>query len=174
MVPPERAPESGDFLFRRIMDIQQATTEDIDTIIELIGKNEAAQAHFPGFLERKEDSPVIQSKLIPTQIHSGKYAYFIAIFDQIPVGLLAAAIYEWPTTKDERFGTLEKLFVDEEHRGKGIAEQLVQAATSWLNKLEVYILDVNVFDDNVPAQRFWDKMGFKSIVTLKYKDTRRK
>jgi ribosomal protein S18 acetylase RimI-like enzyme len=55
---------------------------------------------------------------------------------------------------------IDELYVDRSHRGQHVGTQLISSAISYLCEQSVVALQMQVEDGNVPAQRFYRKLGF--------------
>jgi len=68
-------------------------------------------------------------------------------------------------------GKIEVLFVDEEHRGKGIGEKLVRNSMKWFESKGIEELELTVVYGNEAAS-FYQKLGFypRSIIMTTRKD----
>ena len=53
------------------------------------------------------------------------------------------------------------MFVVEEHRGKALNKLIIDKLLSWCKTKGVYEIRLDVYEDNVPAIRAYQKVGFK-------------
>jgi len=58
--------------------------------------------------------------------------------------------------------------VKKEHRGKGIARELLQKLNPYASDLKIKELFVNTYDDNELAQKFYRKLGGKEIKVVQF------
>lgn len=72
----------------------------------------------------------------------------------------------------ERVIFIDDLCVDETHRGQKIGEQLVQQIFDDAGKMGVSEIQLNVWEKNIGAKHFYDKLGFKPLRTILYKPTK--
>ena len=56
--------------------------------------------------------------------------------------------------------TIDSLYVDEEHRRKGIATQLLKRCLEYLRSTDVEDVRVNFLANNIPARGLYKKLGF--------------
>lgn len=61
---------------------------------------------------------------------------------------------------DGRRGDLVHLAVAEGYRGQGIGREMVAACLGQLATLGMIKCNLRVFDDNLAAAKFWDRLGF--------------
>ncbi|MDX1429289.1 MAG: GNAT family N-acetyltransferase, partial [Rhodothermales bacterium] len=57
-------------------------------------------------------------------------------------------------------GYVEGIFVDEGHRGCGVARELLLRSEEWFRQKECTEAATDAEIDNLPAQRFHEHMGF--------------
>lgn len=53
------------------------------------------------------------------------------------------------------------MYVKPAHRGKGISKKILDALIAWAKSREVYEIRLDVYNDNWPAVRAYEKAGFK-------------
>src|SRR5262249_7363702 len=64
-------------------------------------------------------------------------------------------------TKERHKGHLFSMYVDAEHRGTGLAAQLVAAVIAEARATSVVVLHLSVTSSNEPAKRLYRHMGFE-------------
>ena len=62
---------------------------------------------------------------------------------------------------DGRRGYLQHVIVDTAYRGRGIAHELVEHCLAELDKIGIEKTHLDVFVDNVLANRYWTRRGWK-------------
>lgn len=67
--------------------------------------------------------------------------------------------------KHELFGYLGFMFVDEEFRGKGISNLLLNDLKKWVLSQGITEVRLQVYADNESAVRAYEKAGFKKLLT---------
>lgn len=63
--------------------------------------------------------------------------------------------------KHEKQAYLGFMFVEEEHRGKGLNKLILDTLLLWCKNKGVFELRLDVYEDNIPAIRAYQKVGFK-------------
>jgi GNAT superfamily N-acetyltransferase len=58
---------------------------------------------------------------------------------------------------------VEDLFVQAEHRGRGIGKALLAAAYQWGKARDVRSVTLNVNEKNIPSRAFYEKVGYYTI-----------
>ncbi|NER12797.1 GNAT family N-acetyltransferase [Leptobacterium flavescens] len=66
-----------------------------------------------------------------------------------------------PYLKHEEYAYLGFMFVDENHRGRGVNKLINDALFDWCKEREIYEVRLDVYNDNDPALRAYEKSGFK-------------
>ncbi|MEY8442364.1 GNAT family N-acetyltransferase [Lactobacillaceae bacterium 24-114] len=74
---------------------------------------------------------------------------------------------DWPTPATENeIGVLHLLGVHPDYRGTGISSQIVGAVQNHAKKLGLKVLHLDVLANNVPAEKLYQKNGFKLVKSL--------
>lgn len=63
--------------------------------------------------------------------------------------------------KHNKQGYLGFMFVLEEHRGKGLNKMIIDTLLKWCKKNGIHEIRLDVYEDNVPAIKAYEKVGFK-------------
>jgi GNAT superfamily N-acetyltransferase len=71
----------------------------------------------------------------------------------------ATLFWAWSTTSAERIGIMNDLFVAEDARGQGIADQLIDACRSECTRRGAGRLTWQTAPDNLRAQAVYDRVG---------------
>ena len=70
--------------------------------------------------------------------------------------------------KHDLQGYLGFMYVDEEHRGKGLNKLLIDALIKWCKDRAVHEIRLAVYQDNPSAIRAYEKVGFKKhLITMR-------
>lgn len=100
----------------------------------------------------------------PVQVRiSGKNAIFVAEDDEKLVGLC------WCTMVDrgiDRQGEIAEFYVEKEYRGKGVGEELMEAAKQFFIDEEAEAVFVWTHQGNEAAIRLYEKAGFKQVTQI--------
>ncbi|MFC5046864.1 GNAT family N-acetyltransferase [Aquimarina hainanensis] len=69
----------------------------------------------------------------------------------------------------DRLGYIGFMFVDENHRGKGIAKKVITSLIDWLKTREIEEVQLEVYHQNPSAIKAYEKAGFKQhLVSMRY------
>lgn len=70
--------------------------------------------------------------------------------------------------KHQNHAFLGFMFVKPEYRGKGINQKIIEALKQWSLAQNITEMRLEVYDDNLPAVRAYEKMGFsKHMVQMR-------
>jgi diamine N-acetyltransferase len=91
-------------------------------------------------------------------------AVFVAEDQGVLAGIAVTVIREAPPfLNPSRFVLLENLAVATKFRRTGIGRKLVDAAVLWTRARDIQELDLNVYDFNHSAIRFYEAIGFRTV-----------
>src|SRR5687767_13466130 len=65
----------------------------------------------------------------------------------------------------DRYAFLGFMYVEPAHRGQGINRAIIDKLTEWSEKKGLKEIRLQVYSDNIPAIRAYEKVGFKKILT---------
>ncbi len=63
--------------------------------------------------------------------------------------------------KHRQQGYLGFMFVDHQHRGKQLNKLIIDALLEWCKSLHIFEIRLDVYQDNLPAIKAYEKVGFK-------------
>ena len=91
-------------------------------------------------------------------------AVFVAEDQGVLAGIAVTVIREAPPLLNpNRFVLLENLAVAAEFRRTGVGRKLVDAAVLWTRARDIQELDLNVYEFNRNAIRFYEAIGFRTV-----------
>lgn len=88
---------------------------------------------------------------------SAQEGMFVAIEEEKVVGMSFAEI----RGREPPYGYISSVIVDDDYRGQGIGELLIQKAVMYLGRRGANTVRINVRKDAVGAIKLYDKVGFK-------------
>lgn len=140
------------------MEIAQALLSDVEEIVRLQEKVITENQYFISTV--KEFSPATEKDHLSTIIAQNKAhaIVFIAKVNNIIVGVI---IFRASTlSRLAHHGTFS-IYIDANHRQKGIGTQLLQALIQWAeNHPTIEKICLGVFSNNLSAIQLYKKMGF--------------
>ncbi|MFV8342140.1 GNAT family N-acetyltransferase [Flavobacterium sp. XS2P39] len=66
-----------------------------------------------------------------------------------------------PYLNHKLYAYLGFMYTAEKHRGKGVNARIIDALKDWCRSQEILELRLDVYDDNSPAIKAYEKVGFK-------------
>jgi len=112
-----------------------------------------------------EDKHIVYNNVAHV-FESGECAAFITEYEGVPVAYIVGKLKRsLPWYKNEKFGYIESMFVDEGHRAHGVASELFNLLKLWFVENGIDTLELRLFSNNEKAIRLYEKWGFKPHVT---------
>ncbi len=111
-------------------------------------------------------SNVRSREYIQNIIENPKHTLLVATLNNEIIGLAKAEIEtasNFPLFVQRRWMLIGTIIVDEEHRGKGIGQMLLDHLKDWALQNEVFEVELTVYAFNESAKRFYEKNGFTVI-----------
>lgn len=142
------------------INIRPATMEEIDAVCALWQRLEASKKQQPFGGDKEDEIPVRTRNLVAHSITSETAISLVAENNDQLIATLSAYIYEKPAVQLPTVAVLYSLWVDPEHRHKGIAQSLLATAEQSLKQMGAQSLQVAWDSGNLPAERFWQQAGF--------------
>ncbi|MGX7002466.1 GNAT family N-acetyltransferase [Caballeronia sp. KNU42] len=104
-------------------------------------------------------TPEIIREKLSALVDSASDAAFVACEDNIAIGCVS--LHALPLFHMHgSLGRITSLIVDEEHRGRGIGQMLIQATERWFHSVGCVKAEVTSGDVRIDAHRFYEKEGF--------------
>ncbi|SDF07886.1 Ribosomal protein S18 acetylase RimI [Mucilaginibacter pineti] len=148
------------------MLIRQATLNDIPTLLQFEQGVISA--------ERPFDSTLIDSAIkyydLEEFITSPDIEFLVAEVDDILAGCGYARIMESPKPyfKYATYAYLGFMYVLPQYRGRGVNQLIVEALKQWSRKQGLTEIRLQVYNDNEPAIKAYEKAGFvKHMVEMR-------
>ncbi|GAA3553258.1 GNAT family N-acetyltransferase [Snuella lapsa] len=70
--------------------------------------------------------------------------------------------------KHKQQGYLGFMFVPEKHRGQGLNKLIIDALIAWCSNRNIFEIRLDVYNDNIPAIKAYEKAGFKKhMITMR-------
>ena len=66
--------------------------------------------------------------------------------------------------KHPKHAYLGFMYIDPAHRGKGVNQKIITALKKWATEKNVYELRLQVYYDNLPAIKAYEKVGFSKLM----------
>ena len=69
-----------------------------------------------------------------------------------------------PYLNHETYAYLGFMYTDPNHRGKGVNSRIIEALKDWCRSKNIFELRLDVYNDNAPAIKAYEKVGFKKYL----------
>ncbi|BAU28445.1 ribosomal protein S18 acetylase RimI-like enzyme [Aneurinibacillus soli] len=110
------------------------------------------------FYQRPRPSTDKVQRLFDTLLEKNLGIQFVAEQEGKPVGF-ATLYFTFSTTRADKITVMNDLYVVEEARGSGVAQELFQACETFTKDHGYAYMSWITATDNYRAQRFYEKMG---------------
>jgi len=152
------------------LEIRKGTTNDVSAIVPLWVGFMDFHAELDPMFTRLPEGVDNWTRYITEKLTDEDFAVFVAGEDGTLIGYTVVFLKEYPpiwTVKG--CGFIDEMFVDPEHRGRGVGRKLYQSAEDWLRNKGAPHLELKVDLDNEPSRDFWARMGFEPRVEIRTK-----
>lgn len=135
------------------LQIQQATIHDIEELAEIFNL-------YRVYYEQQTDVEGAKDFLFQRFEHT-ESIIFIAKEDNGKITGFTQLYPIFSSVSMQRMYILNDLFVREEHRGRGIGQQLLNAAKAYAVAAKAKGLQLETTPENTGAQKLYERFGFK-------------
>jgi ribosomal protein S18 acetylase RimI-like enzyme len=141
--------------------IRPATLDDLDT---LLGFEQGVIA-----TERPFDTTLRDGEIhyydIAAMIKAPHIEVLVAVLDNEVIGSGYARIEDSKIyLKHPKHAYLGFMYVKPEHRGKGVNQKIIDALKEWSIAQGMTELRLDVYNDNLPAIKAYEKVGFSKLM----------
>jgi RimJ/RimL family protein N-acetyltransferase len=145
--------------------IRKATLDDIPILLEFEQGVINAERPFDPTIKNGE----INYYSITELINSNESEVFVVdLNNEIIASGYAKIKTDRPYLKHDKQGYLGFMFVPESYRGKGLNKLIVNALLAWCKERGVFEIRLDVYDDNLPAIKAYEKVGFiKHMINMR-------
>ncbi len=140
------------------MKITKATSEHLDELVTLF---DAYRVFY------KQESNITQAKqFLQQRLIQNDSTIFVALINNVAIGF--TQLYPlYSSVSMQSMYLLNDLYVDKNHRGKGIGESLIERAKLYCKSLNYKGLAIQTAHDN-PAQHLYERLGFEKDSDLHF------
>ncbi len=145
------------------LQIVQAIPEDLPLILKWTLS--LYQHEDDGLLPAADNFEENLSKWLSQQVSAENCLILIAQQHNTPAGFIAASsiINDNGFLKEALKGYIQLIWVDEEHRSQGIAQELLTAVEECFKSIGIHYVECSYIANNQLARNFWDKSGYKLV-----------
>ena len=147
-----------------MVEIKEAAEEDVKILLEFSRKlNEFERKLYPNYRRFELDKEKIE-KFFRKRIKREDSVFLIAWANGKPVGMAYAWIVKsFLFFKEEKYGYIGEVWVEEGFRRKGIGRKLVEKIIEWFKSKGIKWIRTDVLSKNKRAFKFYEKLGFKEF-----------
>ncbi len=153
--------------------IRKATIDDFDELFKLRLMSKKEELKYSNTLKPITKSKHYYREYLQFDLTKPDRILFVAEDRNKIVGAILAKFFtplRISRYHKEGKGHISNLFVDKEHRKKGVAENLVKSALEWLKSNKVPHVSLEIHMDNKAAIKLYDKMGFRHFTVKMVKE----
>lgn len=149
------------------VNVRPARAEEIETLIQFEQGIVEAERPFDPRLKAGE----IHYYDLLELIESSDAEVIVATVNDEPVGSgYIQKQQSKPYKTPDYYGYIGFMYVDPNHRGKGIVQVITDALLGWAKSKGLTEIKLEVYDENEPAVRAYEKAGFtKCLVEMRRK-----
>jgi diamine N-acetyltransferase len=143
--------------------VRLACPEDLVALARLLDEIVAFH-HSEDPTQFREPAAAAHSRYLEERFQDPDAAVFVAEDQDVLAGIAVTVIREAPPfLTPNRFVLLENLAVSTKFRRAGVGRKLVDAAVLWTRARDIQELDLNVYEFNRIAIRFYEAIGFRAV-----------
>jgi diamine N-acetyltransferase len=145
------------------VSVRLACSQDVVALARLLDEIVAFH-HNEDPTQFSKPAGAAHSNYLDDRLQDPDAAVFLAEDQGVLAGVAVTVIREAPPfLNPSRFVLLENLAVSMEFRRAGVGRKLVDAAVLWTRARDMRDLDLNVYEFNRNAIRFYDAIGFRTV-----------
>jgi len=138
------------------MEIKRINKEETELVVDLFNK-------YRLFYKQPSDT-VTAKKFIQARQNNNESIIFVALESingrKLPVGF--TQLYPaYSSVRAIKYWILNDLYVEADHRKKGIGESLIKTAMDFAKKDDATIMELSTAIDNYTAQTLYENIGFE-------------
>lgn len=141
------------------MEVRVATLDDEADVCRL-------WAMLLNFYRKKASPAVLERSFRYAVEHPRKIIVFIILIEGVVTGTASLHLGHYSTWNDNFYGHVEDVIIDPAYRGRGLASVLVGHVVAAARELNLSRLELTTLNDNYPARRLYEKLGFSTDQVL--------
>lgn len=147
------------------LTIRRATFSDVERIVELgLSLQEHAEKSNPLIWRITEEGKKLIRQKVETDLANSSVLVLLAEADGEVIGYVRGEVTSRSDHTPRTVGHVSLMYVVKQFRRKGVGRRLVKELCEFFNSNKVEDLTVRYIIGNKEAERFWRKLGFKSII----------
>jgi GNAT superfamily N-acetyltransferase len=143
------------------INIRKAHPDDLEKLLEFEQGIISAERPFDPTLKEGK----IHYYDIEKMISASHIEILVAEIDSEIIGSGYARIEAAkPYLNHKTYAYLGFMYTDEKHRGKGVNAKIINSLKDWCRSKDISELRLDVYNDNAPAIKAYEKVGFKKYL----------
>ncbi len=152
------------------MIIEQATAADLACVLDLTMEHARLNEGFDRqYYSLADDAEADYRESLRQSLRDQSQRVLVARVDEEIVGCIQADFRKILIFRRSERGFIYNLYVQRMWRRRGIGRHLMEKAIDWLQTSGAEMIFLNVAGGNDEAQRFYERLGFKTVNTNMYK-----
>lgn len=114
--------------------------------------------------ETSPDAEKTMSRFLADVANSSYSFLFVAVTEERTVGFISGELRQGsPTFLPKTWASVDDVFVEPEHRNRGIGHALLQSVEAWAQERDADGISLQVAAANARGRKFYDDLGFREI-----------
>ena len=132
--------------------LKQITLPEAHDVVDLFDQ-------YRVFYKQRSDINLAK-RFITERLENHESIIFVAYNSDKPIGF--TQLYpKYSSARATKNWILNDLYVDENHRGKGVARALIKESMTFAKSSSAIFLQIQTASDNFPAQKLYEFIGFQ-------------
>lgn len=148
----------GDF------DIRRGRKEDAAEAARLWMRSAEEHRVHDSVYETSADAEKTMRRFLADVANSGYSFLFVAVAEGRTVGFVSGELRQGsPTFLPKTWASVDDVFVEPEHRSRGMGHALLRSVEAWAREREADGISLQVAAANARGRKFYDDLGFREI-----------
>jgi ribosomal protein S18 acetylase RimI-like enzyme len=155
-----------------MVTLREARESDVETLIDLVVRLKRLNSEFDPLFSARNDCAERAREYLLNAIHDSK-GHLILVAEDMGkiVGVLKADIRERLFYSPSIEGAIVDFYVMPEYRRKGLGRMMLEKAIVMLRERGAQLITAEFPTQNQIAINFYNKMGFRSLVSVYARET---
>ncbi|MGC9180611.1 MAG: GNAT family N-acetyltransferase [Vulcanisaeta sp.] len=155
-----------------MVTLREARESDVETLIDLVVRLKRLNSEFDPLFSARNDCAERAREYLLNAIHDSK-GHLILVAEDMGkiVGVLKADIRERLFYSPSIEGAIVDFYVMPEYRRKGLGKMMLEKAIVMLRERGAQLITAEFPTQNQIAINFYNKMGFRSLVSVYARET---
>ena len=114
--------------------------------------------------ETSPDAEKTMRRFLADVANSSYSFLFVAVTEERTVGFISGELRQGsPTFLPKTWASVDDVFVEPEHRNRGVGHALLQSVKAWAQERDADGISLQVAAANARGRKFYDDLGFREI-----------